>query len=118
MNKTEGDWKSGGYAMVISSIRTSVYQIEQCIDGLLCVNDQLCKSASSITNTSHLMKSGSVSNLNHQENYICLNDGGDIDDPSTVKQRSPIWFDIRKQPVITGSSINKAIGLNGLKTQI
>ncbi|CAG2201104.1 unnamed protein product [Mytilus edulis] len=45
MGKTDGDWRKGCFAMIIGSIRTSIYQIEQCISELLNVNDQLIDAA-------------------------------------------------------------------------
>ncbi|VDI02623.1 Hypothetical predicted protein [Mytilus galloprovincialis] len=118
MGKTDGDWRKGCFAMIISSSRTSIYQIEQCISELLNVNDQLIDAAANTNKVSHLMKTGSTeTNLSTQENYLCLNDGGDIDNPFLVKQRSDVWFEIRNKSKVTGSCIGKAIGLEGLKKQ-
>jgi hypothetical protein len=36
---------------------------------------------------------------------------------SLMRQRTDSWFSIRKQALVTGSTINSAIGLNGLKAQ-
>ncbi|CAG2226182.1 unnamed protein product [Mytilus edulis] len=118
MGKTDGDWRKGCFAMIIGSIRTSIYQIEQCISELLNVNDQLIDAAAKTNKVSHLRKTGSTeTNLSTQENYLCLNDGGDIDNPFLVKQRSDVWFEIRNKSKVTGSCIGKAIGLEGLKKQ-
>lgn len=38
-------------------------------------------------------------------------------DTSLIKQRSKEWFEIRDSCLVTGSTINKAIGLDGLKKQ-
>ncbi|CAC5399607.1 unnamed protein product [Mytilus coruscus] len=45
MGKTDGDWRKGCFAISISSIRISIYQIEQCISELLNVNEQLIDAA-------------------------------------------------------------------------
>lgn len=53
-----------------------------------------------------------------QKNIVCL--GANVEpviEHSLIKQRSEAWFEIRKQCLITGSTIHKAIGFDGLKNQ-
>ena len=42
MTKCESDWRKSQYAMVISTIRTNVYLIDNCIDDLLEANENVC----------------------------------------------------------------------------
>ena len=64
------------------------------------------------------MRNAQEVNLQTQGNLICLgNSDTDEDVPAVVKQRSERWFQIRKTPLVTGSTIHKAIGLDSLKKQ-
>lgn len=51
-SKVGGDWRSSKFAMVISSIRTSVYQISNCVDDLLNTIELMCKITSSASGAS------------------------------------------------------------------
>lgn len=56
-----------------------------------------------------------------QPNYIHLNDieGHEFSDNDSrlLKQRTEQWFCVRKKAVVTGSTLNAALGLETLKKQ-
>ena len=56
-------------------------------------------------------------NLIETENYVSLPDINDSHNPRFVKQRSEEWHKIRKEALITGSTIYRALGLDTLKAQ-
>ena len=117
--KCECDWRNSMYAMVISSIRTSIYRIENCIEDMLNTNENICKAAtvSAQSNRVCFVQKDEVE-LQNLQNYVYLVEVFEPEgDASIVKQRSEEWFKIRNECFVTGSAINKAIGLNGLKSQ-
>ena len=54
-------------------------------------------------------------NLNEKKNYVPLPDDTDSHNPRFVKQRSEEWHRIRREALITGSTIYNALGLDTLK---
>ena len=118
MSKCDSDWKNSQYAMVISTIRTNVYLIDNCIDDLLQANEKLCKNAALTSSMPSLYQDSSVIRLQNQQNIVCLeNNGNEETDTAVIKQRTNTWHEIREKSIATGSTINKAIGLDGLKKQ-
>ena len=45
MEKCASDWRSSQFSMVISSIKTNIYQIENCLEDLLETNEIFCHYA-------------------------------------------------------------------------
>ena len=118
MSKCESDWRKSQYAMVISTIRTNVYLIDNCIDDLLQTNEKLCKQASSNSSLPWLYTEDLAIDLQKQHNMVCLaNNESEETDTRLIKQRTPAWQAIREHSIATGSTVNKAIGLEGLKKQ-
>lgn len=118
MEKCSSDCKSSQFAMVISSIKTNIYQIDNCLEDLLKGNDSFCNYTAAVGNAMHLFSCHSQVCLQTQENYVCLGNNTDQNmESSLLKQRSEAWFQLRRQCLVTGSTINRAIGLDGLKKQ-
>lgn len=115
--KCGADWRKSNYAMVISSIRTSIFTIQNTVASLLLCNDSLCSMAAALGGVSHLTKTDDRIILEEQGNIVCLAAGGSSENPPLIKQRTEIWHALRKQSKITGSTINTALGLDGLKKQ-
>jgi hypothetical protein len=54
-----------------------------------------------------------------QANYVHLSESvNDDTDYRFIKQKTDAWFEVRKQAVVTGSTLNAAIGLDSLKKQL
>ena len=77
MEKCSSDWKSSQFAMVISSIKTNIYQIENCLEDLLICNDSFCNYAAAIGNSMDLVSCHFQVCLQTQENYVCLGNNTD-----------------------------------------
>ena len=118
-SSVEGDWRKSKYVFVISGLVTYVYDIRSCIKNLLASVDQICQIICEI-NGSTFIKVGSV-NMSAQANYLHLKDNKiDSDNDEELrflKQRSDKWHAIRNDAVITGSTMNDALGLSTLKKQ-
>ena len=57
-------------------------------------------------------------NLSDCNEYIALKDSQDANiSTRKIKQKSPLWFDRRREMKVTGSTIFQAVGLDGLKKQ-
>ncbi|KAH3864335.1 hypothetical protein DPMN_027352 [Dreissena polymorpha] len=108
------------FEFAIDSCRTFLYQIDNCVSGLLSVQWELCKSGSYLNGAFDLFaKNKNEVVLTKQSNVKLFDES--IDEQSedlpthTVKQRTDKWFDARSKMKVTGSSIYTAIGLDGLK---
>lgn len=71
-DKCETDWKNSQFSMVISSIKTTIYQIENTIEVLVNCNDSLCTYAALIKNAGSNFKTEKIVSLNKQGNMVCL----------------------------------------------
>jgi hypothetical protein len=57
-------------------------------------------------------------NLRTLKDTDCTNDSPQVQiDPRYLKQRSDIWFELRKSRRVTGSTLHTAFGLRGVKEQ-
>ncbi|CAG2250716.1 unnamed protein product [Mytilus edulis] len=120
LKMTEGDWRKSRYAFVISSLKTSLFEISSCIEDALSCIDKLGCITAEMRGLRNLYCEGKVLDLNRQDNFDCLqipNDKSDVSDSSIVKQRSDAWHKIRNTAHVTGSTCNKALGLETLKKQ-
>ncbi|MEW8543589.1 MAG: hypothetical protein AB2693_08630, partial [Candidatus Thiodiazotropha sp.] len=72
--QTEPNWASSKNAFVLSSIQTSLYQIDACIKDITGTSADLIRSAAVFNNTeSHTTtNNGQPLDLNIQSNYVCL----------------------------------------------
>ena len=109
------------YVYVISSLRTALFRINQCINDALRVIDMLrCLSSECAGKNNYVI--GPSVDLNRQENYHCL-----IDTPPNaifhqitpreIKQKTPQWHEIRNTARVTGSTMHRALGFDTLKNQ-
>jgi hypothetical protein len=112
---------------VISSLQTSLYQINECIHNCLDTIDRLGVGCAGIQHKSHLYCTNSTLNLGNQENYACIVDDGsghrviqksDNVQEHLLKQKGNVWHSVRKTAKVTGSTAYKALGLDGLKKQV
>ena len=60
---------------------------------------------------------GDTIKIDQQQNYYRLLDNHNVEGSRFIKQRSQSWFELRKQMKVTGSTMNKAVGIDGLKKQ-
>ena len=77
MEKCASDWRSSQFSMVISSIKTNIYQIENWLEDLLETNEFFCHYAAVIVSSLYLFSSKSPVHIQTQENFVCLGNNTD-----------------------------------------
>ena len=118
------DWSTSKFTFVLSAIQTSIFQLNEEVDTFLKVVDIASFCLSFLNEYGDQYVDGKEVLLQHQPNFVCLSgiellkeNVNERELFSLVRQRTDSWFSIRKQALVTGSTINSAIGLNGLKAQ-
>ena len=102
----------------VDSCRTMVYQLDNCLSGLLNCQWEICKAG--------IFLNGLLKLFPTDEKEICLHNQANVQlitdqDPDTNsatsknKQRSDAWFIARKDKKVTGSVVYTATGCEGLK---
>ena len=106
----ESAWRKSKFQLVISHIKTRIYQCENAVDECLNEISELIKLSASVNKRDGFIGDGTIS-LDMQENYECLVSDSticseDIDrgDYGKVKQRSKQWKEIREKIPVTGSA--------------
>ena len=106
----ESAWRKSKFQLVISHIKTRIYQCENAVDECLNEISELIKLSASVNKRDGFIGDGTIS-LDMQENYECLVSDSticseDIDrgDYGKVKQRSKQWKDSREKIPVTGSA--------------
>ena len=125
------NWKQNSkLSFAINSIQTQIYRLEKTISDTLDSIDGLCYLNSICNNAPQLYRDSSKVNLNHQKNYVCIRQTGDVgihegdehtintSDPRSIKQKSSAWHELRSKARVTGSTRNTALGLGTLKAHI
>lgn len=106
------NWQDTRFQKGVSRLKTYVYDAESNIQALLHAVDILLESLSMINGTSNqFIVTGEV-NLESQTNYVAQYSIDDqyANEPRSVLQGSDKWKLMRKQSVVTGSTLNNSIG--------
>ena len=118
------NWKESCYVYVISGLQASLYQIQEFISDTLNAINMCMMFICQLQNSHEDYISAAHLDLSYQRNLLTLKDTECTDestqvqiDPQYLKQRSKIWFELRKRCRITGSTLHTAIGLRGVKEQ-
>lgn len=117
-------WKAKNFDIGMSEIDAFITLANRAITKLLKVNVEWCKIMAMVNqNEEHFQSEGPI-DLDDQSNGWILLEPDVINDhdfllenPHYVKQRSTLWFDMRKQSKMTGSSMYNALGLRSFKDQ-
>ena len=128
MHKVAGPWCESKFAPAISYIKTQILKSNACINKMLQSIDEIGFHIWVLNGVGIHYCRGIGANvpLESQGNYICLRKLDEdclnqVPDKSllceVLKQRSEEWFDLRKNAVVTGSSIHRALGVSTLKEQ-
>ena len=120
----EQDWLKSKYQLVISHLKTIIYQMEQLVEDLLALINRVIYIVAVASGVPHLTGDG-VIDFNTQGNYVCLQPVPheceqiikDQDCYPFVKQRTETWFEIRKTARVTGSTAHKALAGSSLVEQ-
>ena len=106
------EWRNSRYYLLISSLSTSKYDVNYHMTQGLAIIKSLGYYGSADYSVPDLV------NLARHENYHTLttNAYNDTGDTTKMIQRSEDWFELRRSVPVTGSNLNRALGLDGLKT--
>ena len=77
------------------------------------VNEDICIVLSYLNDAKFC--DGKVVNFNQQSNFSPLLQHKSTDNHRKIEQRSEEWFNVRQGATVTGSTIYKAVGCDGLK---
>ena len=98
------DWQKSKYSFVISSLQTSILQMQSCISQLLECNDCLLEIMAALNNDTNFCRH-KVLDLNIQRNFFCLKDHVPVSEgPWYEKQRSDYWLKRRKHFKVSGKA--------------
>ncbi|XP_053383231.1 uncharacterized protein LOC123562931 [Mercenaria mercenaria] len=115
------DWRKSKFVFVISSLETDLYDVSNCIKELLDIVDEIGFTVATLRDAEKLYAKGRSVSLHSQMNYIHISstsEGTGYVEPRHIKQLSDKWHAIRNSAKVTGSSLNKALGLGSLKQQL
>lgn len=122
LNKFKGmggdNWKESRYVYVISGLQASLYRLSEFSRNALTTIRHMLSYSSYIQQSISPYAVDNHVNFSVQQNIAMLREStGALTEiePRYVKQRSDIWFEVRKQACVTGSTLHSAIGLRGLK---
>ena len=116
--------KGSRYQLAFADIEVFISRADKVIQDLLNLNLRWCQVMSDINCTSVNFRNTNVVDLSNQENMLLLLEPTLINTlrpgylathPHFVKQRSPEWFQLRRQSRLTASTMHSALGLRGLK---
>ena len=111
------DWGKSRLLNVISSLKTTLYDVNDCITVGLKLSDTLAWYGSILNGSDHNFVRSKECYLDLQANFHHLKHNESEQNPHKVKQRSVKWHSIRDQAYVTGSTMHKALGLDTLKKQ-
>ena len=113
------EWRKSRYYLLISSLSTSKYDVNNHITQGLAIIKSLGYYGSAANGKHADYSVPDLVALARQENYHTLTTNAYKDTGDTTKmiQRSEDWFELRKSAPVTGSNLNRALGLDGLKKQ-
>ena len=122
-------FKEAKLVYAISGVQTMIYRLNDCISKLLHAIDGIGFGVSTLNGTEDAYCRELQLEFKSQCNYNCLleinDDVLDFENnpdalliySALIKQRSENWFEIRRKACVTGSRLNTALGLSGLKRQ-
>ena len=114
------------YKIVFSDIDAFIARADMVIKDLLDMNVRWCSIMATINKNSQCFLSSGRLDLEMQRNHRILlkpniieaaNPGFLDDNPKYVKQRTPEWFNLRRQSRLTASTMYNALGFRTLKSQ-
>ena len=111
------DWRKSSLLNVISSLKTTLYDVNDCITVGLKLSDTLAWYGSILSGSDHNFVRSKECHLDLQANFHHLKHNESEQNPHKVKQRSAKWHSIRDQAYATESTKHKALGLDTNKKQ-
>ena len=112
------------YNKAMQDAKANIYMLNNWIEDALQLNKDICYILLEINGTNDIFCCSKTVNLSGQSNVKLLHIPEELEskvnlksNPHIVKQRSNMWFELRKEARITGSTIYKGIRLETLKLQ-
>ena len=111
------------YQYALSATKATIYQAKRFVQKALDLNRVLIFHASHATNGYHsgVQSPQSPVDISNQPNMIALKEPNELPPscqlPHLIKQRTPKWYQLRREAPVTGSTLHNAIGLRSLKLQ-
>ena len=115
------DWRKSKFVYVISSLATDLYDVSDCIKELPSIVSEIGLTVATFRSTGYLYSTNKSVPLHTQSNYIHISSTcseHDFIEPRKIKQQSDKWHEIRNYVIVTGSSLNNALGLGSFKQQL
>ena len=94
-----------------------LYEIGNFLTKYLEVLDKICLHIAVLNQSDELYQTGQFVNLSSQPNCVELPESEETDNTRLIKQRTEKWHNIRKEALVSGSTIYQALGLDTLKRQ-
>jgi hypothetical protein len=118
MERGGKDWRQSKFTYVISAIQAFLFDIQKFISNATDMLEIISRKLVVMQGSQAFYITRPSVDRDDLRNWIEIPEAsGEIEDPRKIKQQSTNWFNIRRKAKITGSTIYKAIGLEGLKQQ-
>ncbi len=112
------------YNYILASTKYTEANCRVLIKRALSLNKDICIACAALNGCSNFISTSCNVKLDKQSNYFGLLNPDQVPDivqiPGNevyVKQRSPLWHELRNKALVTGSTCNAALGLNTLIAQ-
>ena len=110
------DWRTSKYSYAISAVIAFIYEIDQYVKKAGSVTDDICRYIAFLNESLYVIDNNV--NINDDDRYIPIDQQiGPEGSSRFLKQKSNEWFSLRELARITGSTIHKAVGCDGLSKQ-
>lgn len=114
----ESNWRNGRFCYAISALLAYIYDINKFLDKAENVVRAICLCLSAINGRKFIDEGmvdiGTIDSYKTIEN---IKSNIESDKTRLIRQKSDEWFRIRSKVKVTGSTLFKSIGLDGLKNQ-
>ena len=114
------NWRSSKFHFVINCLETLLLRTENCLSDLMAILKHLCHYCAICNDSDSVFAHENSVDMGTQLNFVELKAPEEVKTglkPETTKQRSDEWYELRRQVKLTGSSLHKGLGLDGLKRQ-
>jgi hypothetical protein len=112
----DSNWRNSKYVYAISATISYIHDIDTYLEHAHNVLEELIQCIAYMNKVSYI--DNRALNLEESRQYVKIqNKSNDQKNTRLVQQRSQAWFEARKEARVTGSTIYKAIGLDGLHNQ-
>ena len=110
------EWRTSKYSYAISAVIAFIYEIDQYIKKAGCVMEDICRYLFILNEAKYVIDENV--NINTDDRYIEIDQQiGPEASSRFVKQKSAKWISLRELARVTGSTIYKAVGCDGLGKQ-